>query len=142
MFKLFLYPLLIAAIYLDVYHFSENKDEFYLNSSPIEICETLSIEDMAELVLGFVFDSKNPLLFIPQNVRILDIHFIDEYALLVVSLSSEATLYGGTFFEHMFIETLLANVATLPGVGYFTLQIENRTIHLPEGRKIFEHRLH
>jgi len=144
--------LAILSVLLLLFIFPQrvSTDLDYLRIHYFEICDTggatpasyiitipswLTTEHRAAVVFSQIFHNICPkkMVFAPQNVTILDIFFHHEYAHLVLNVSADVLNYGGTSFEHYFVEKLLLNAAALRQVGTFTLLIEGQPRHLPEG---------
>ena len=115
----------------------------YFDTYSITIPSNLTIEQRAWIVFAEIFNNQCPLkmIYSPPNVRILDVFFHPDRALLVLNLSSEVTHYGGTHFEYRLVNKLLKNAGQIRGVGYFTLLIDSVARHLPEGIQIFEEKV-
>jgi len=143
LFLLFIFPQRISTDleHLRIYYFEICEIG---NATPanyiITIPSWLSIEHRAQVVFSQIFNNITPekMVFSPQNVQILDIFFHREYAHLVVNVSADVLSYGGTAFEHYFVEKLLLNVTALGQVGTFTLLIEGEAKHLPEGILLYQ----
>ena len=95
--------------------------------------EMFHVEHLAFLIFNEVFEGTNnpnnknmpsTQLYTPKNAKILKINFFQPLELLTLTLSKETLNYGGTYFEHMFVERLLKNASQLAGVDFLTISIE------------------
>ena len=144
---MFVFPQKVGDIAFDelqiFYYRAINSDEVVMSSYPIIIPARLTTEQRALLIFTEVFeDSLSKKLFVPKNVKVLDVFFDYESTHLILNLSQDILNYGGTYFEDKLVSILLANAAALPEVGYFTVLIEGKRLHLPEGVLINEIRVY
>ena len=65
------------------------------------------------------------------GAAVLDISLNDGH--LTLNICGGIRSYGGTFFEWVLVEKLLAHGRMTPNAAYFTLRIDGRLTYLPEG---------
>ena len=126
--------------HIEVFHHEICADgEVHLVSYKITIPTWLTVENRALVVFSEVFNNAQPdkMIFAPQGVEVRDVLFFWECGHLLINLSADIMLYGGTYFEYRLVEKLLANAAAMPHVAYFTVLIEGQIGYLPEGTKLF-----
>lgn len=121
-----------------------NQGEDILSSYSITIPYWLNTQQRAFIVFNEIFNNFDPdkMIYAPPNVQVLDVFFHPYEAHLILNVSDEILNYGGTHFEYRLVNKLLKNAGNIPGVGYFTVLIEGRREHLPEGIKIHEIRVY
>ncbi|MCL2855131.1 MAG: GerMN domain-containing protein [Defluviitaleaceae bacterium] len=129
----------LYLVLLQIFYYNADGDFAYYNMT---VPAYFTTEQQAWVVFSKIFNNINPdkMTFVPPNVQILNIWF--ENGALTLNLSSDVIKYGGTYFEHRFVEKLLKNAAQLPASHYITILTEGRARHLPEGIKIFREPLY
>ena len=141
---IFIFPQSIGAQNLDklqIFYYEIGVDgEETLNYHHITIPAWLSVEHRALIIFTEIFDNADPdkMVFVPLNVRVLDAFFFEDTAHLILNVSAEILNYGGTYFEYMMINKLLANAGGIPEVGYFSIWINGQRQYLPEGIEVQE----
>jgi len=139
---IFIFPQTVFADdldYLEVFHHAEDADgDISLASYKIRTPTWLTTENRALVVFTEVFNNIDPdkMIFAPRDVVVLDVFFFSEYSHLVINLSAEIMMYGGTYFEYRLVEKLLANAAAMPDVAHFTVWVDGQPTYLPEGTRI------
>ena len=139
---IFIFPQTVFADeldYLEVFHHVADADNnISLTSYIIKIPTWLTTENRALVVFTEVFNNIDPdkMIFAPHGVAVLDVFFFSEYSHLVVNLSAEIMMYGGTYFEYRLVEKLLANATAMPDVAHFTVLVDGQPTYLPEGTRI------
>ena len=118
--------------FLTVWHHEIScNGDVRLVSYGITIPPWFSIEQRALIIFSQALDGTK--IFAPNDVKVFDAFFFEDYAHLVVNFSSDILNYGGTYFEYRLVEKLLANAAGMPDVAVFSILIEWQTGLLPEG---------
>ena len=147
LFLIFVFPQNIGAqeltrLQIFFYEIDEEGEEA-LNYYHITIPARLSVEHRALVIFSEIFDNFNPgkMIYVPPDVRILDIFFHAEYAHLILNLSADILNYGGTHFEYRLINKLLINAAGIEEVGYFSVWIDGQRRYFPEGTEILNNSL-
>ena len=144
---IFIFPQSIAAQELDkiqIFYYEIGIDgEEMLSYYHITIPPWLSAENRALIIFSEIFDNFNPdkMIFVPPDVRILDIIFHAEYAHLILNLSTDILNFGGTHFEYRLISKLLVNAANIREAGYFSVWIDGQRQYLPEGTIVLNFKL-
>ena len=145
---LFIFPQRIGAQELDrlqiFFYEIDAAGEEVLNYYYITIPARLSVEHRALVIFSEIFDNYNPnkMVFVPPDVRILDVLFLAGSSHLILNLSSDILNFGGTHFEYKLIHKLLTNAAGVGEAAYFTILIDGQNQYFPEGALILNNSLH
>jgi hypothetical protein len=116
------------------------------NNNTINYCMcNLSSADKAFIIFDNLFSNRQTA-YIPNGIEIIYVMFdspqellqpTDKNRHLILNLSEESLIYGGSYYEEKFIEQIIKTARKIPDVSHITILINNRKQPLIEGREVF-----